>query len=213
MRQAVAVDPNYARAYEGIAYAYQIVDDALLPPVDVCPKSKEAALKAISLDDSLSEGHTDLAGIYFWYEYDFAAARREFERAIQLNPNSSFAHEYFGWLLVSTGDAARGIAEGRKALEVDPLSVESAIVLAQDLYLLRRYDEALDVVRKALDQDPDYPLAYWILGMIHLTRGHGKEAVAALEKRSSRLRRSTGVPRCSPPPTPPPETAKRPRRY
>jgi tetratricopeptide (TPR) repeat protein len=182
LRQAVAADPNYARAYEGISYAYQIAADSFVPPIEAWPKARETALKAIALDDSLSEGHTDLAAVYFWYDYDFPAAQQEFRRAIQLNPNSSFAREYYGWLLVTMGDPTDAIAEGRKALEVDPLSVESAAVLAQDLYLLRRYGEALDVLRKIMDQDPDYPLTYWVLGSVYLAQGKTKEAIAASGK-------------------------------
>jgi len=158
LRQAVAADPNYARAYEGMSYAYQVADDALMPPAEVMPKAKEAALKAIDLDASLSEAHTDLASAYLQYDYDWAAAKREFDRAIQLNPKNAFAHEYYGWLLVSTDDPAKGITEGRKSLEVDPLSVEAAVVLAQSYYLLRRYGEATDLLQKAKDQEPDYPL-------------------------------------------------------
>ncbi len=182
LRQAAAADPNYARAYEGISYAYQIADDALIPPAEAGPKSKEAALKAIALDDSLSEGHADLAGMYFWYDYDWSGARREFQRAIQLNPKSSFAHEFYGWTLTTLGDPSGGIAEGRKALEIDPLSVEAGLVLAQDFYVLKRYDEAMDVVRKGMDQDPDYPPNYWVMGMVFLTQGKTTEAVAILEK-------------------------------
>jgi len=182
LRQAIAIDPNYARAYEGMSYAYQIAADSLLPPRDVCPKSKEAAQRAIALDDSFSEGHTDLAGMYFWYDYDFPAARSEFARAIQLNPNSSPAHEYLGWFLVSLGEDTRGVAEGYKGVELDPLSVEAGAVLAIDLYLLRRYDEASDLLNKVLDQDPTYPLTYWALGMVDLERGQMQEAIAVLEK-------------------------------
>ncbi len=182
LRQAVAADPNYARAYEGISYAYQIAADSFVPPIEAWPKARETALKAIALDASLSEGHTDLAAVYFWYDYDFPAAQQEFRRAIQLNPNSSFAREYYGWLLVTMGDPTDAIAEGRKALEVEPLSVESAAVLAQDLYLLRRYGEALDVLRKIMDQDPDYPLTYWVLGSVYLAQGKTKEAIAASGK-------------------------------
>jgi serine/threonine-protein kinase len=182
LRQAIAIDPNYARAFEGISYAYQITDDSLFPPREVCPKAKEAAIKAIDLDESLSEGHTDLAGMYFWYDYDWSAGIREFRRAIQLNPNSGFAREYYGWELTSLGDTVNGIAEGRKALEADPLSVEAALVLAQDLYLSRQYTEALDLLRKALEQDPDYGLAYWTLGQTYLAQGDFKQAVAVLEK-------------------------------
>jgi serine/threonine-protein kinase len=181
-RQAVAADPNYARAYEGMSYAYQVADDALMPPAEVMPKAKEAALKAIDLDASLSEAPADLASVHLQYDYDWPAAKREFERAFELNPNSSFGHEFYGWLLVSTGDPANGIAEGRKALQLDPLSVEAAIVLAQNYYLLRRYGEAVDLLQKAKDQEPNYPLTYWVLGQVYLAQGRTKDAVASLER-------------------------------
>jgi TolB-like protein/tetratricopeptide (TPR) repeat protein len=182
LRQAVAEDPNYASGWEGISYAYQVADDAFVPPSEALPLAREAALKAIALDDSLSEGHTDLANVYFWNDYDFPAAKKEFQRAIELNPKSSFAHEDYGWLLVTMGDAEGGIAEGRKSLEVDPLSVEAAVVLAQNYYLLRRYPDALELIRKAIDQDPGYPLAYWFSGAVDLVQGKNKEAIAALTK-------------------------------
>ena len=97
-------------------------------------------------------------------------------------PKNALAHEYYGWLLVSTDDPAKGITEGRKSLEVDPLSVEAAVVLAQSNYLLRRYGEATDLSQKAKDQEPDYPLTYWVLGQVYLAQGHTEDAVAALEK-------------------------------
>ena len=78
LRQAVAEDPNYASGWEGISYAYQVADDVFLSPSEVWPPAREAALKSIALDDSLSEGHTDLAAVYFWDDYDFPAAKKNF---------------------------------------------------------------------------------------------------------------------------------------
>src|SRR5262249_25064766 len=83
LRQAVAVDPNYARAYEGISYAYEIAEDVLIPAHEAMPKAKEAARKAIELDDSLSGGHSVLGAAYFWYDYDWASGSRELQRAIE----------------------------------------------------------------------------------------------------------------------------------
>ncbi len=182
LRQAVVADPNYARAYEGMSYAYQIADDALLAPMEVMPKARAAATKAIELDDSLSEAHADLASVYFWYDYDWTAAKLEFRRAIQLDPHIAASHQNYGWALVTVGDAADGIAEGRRAVEIDPLSAEAGITLAQDLYLQRQYGEALGLLRKIIDQQPDYPPAYWSLGMVYLAQQQIKEAIAALEK-------------------------------
>ena len=116
------MDPSYALAYEGVSYAYAIVDDLLLPPNESMPRSKEAAQKAIELDGSLAEAHADLAAVHFWYDYDWPAAEREFRRAIELNPNSFLAHELYGWNLVSLGRLDEGIAESRRAQEIDPLS-------------------------------------------------------------------------------------------
>jgi len=182
LRQAVAADPNYARAYEGTSYAYQIADDVLLAPMEVMPKARAAATRASELDDSLSEAHEDLASVYFWYDYDWTAAKLEFRRAIQLNPQIPASHQNYGWALVTVGDAVNGIGEGRRAVEIDPLSAEAEITLAQDLYLQRQYGEALELVRKIINQQPDYPLAYWTLGLTYLAQGQVKEAIAALEK-------------------------------
>ena len=96
-QQAVTVDPNYALGYAGLADAYtQFSNFSDVPPREVMPKAKEAALRALSLDDGLAEAHAALGLILILYDYDFAGAEREFKRAIELNPNYATAHHFYG---------------------------------------------------------------------------------------------------------------------
>jgi len=101
--RAIDLDPNFALAYDGLAYAYATSDDFFLPPREAMPKAREAAKKALELDDTLPEAHTEMGIIDFWYEFDWSGAEREFRRAIELKPNYAHAHEYYGWYLVSAG--------------------------------------------------------------------------------------------------------------
>ena len=156
IRQAIAIDPKFALAYTGLADYYGRVDDFLLAPREAMPKAKEAAKKALEIDDTLAAAHTEMANIYFWYDWDWPAAEREYRRAIELDPNYLRAHEFYGWYLVSMGRAAEGIAEAKRAAQLDPLSSEANFVLGYDLYLARRYEEAIDQLRKTLELDSNY---------------------------------------------------------
>jgi len=86
LNQAIALDPNYALTYEGLSYYYALTNESWLSPRECMPKSKEAAQKALELDESLPEAHTELAIVYWWYDWDWATAEHEFRRAIELNP-------------------------------------------------------------------------------------------------------------------------------
>src|SRR5205085_5682355 len=123
--QAIAADPNYALAHAGVADAY-----VLLPgysggnPGDCYPKAIAAAKKALELDDTLAEARTSLALALWYYDFDFAQANREFQRAIELNPNYASAHQQYGNNTLSAlGRFNDAIAEGKRALELDPLSL------------------------------------------------------------------------------------------
>ncbi len=181
LRQAIAADPNYALAYEGLAEYYSIADDVFFPARDAEPKAKAAALKALELDDSLAQAHSALASILFWYDYDWPGAEKELRRAIELNPNLAQAHEYYGWYLTCLGLSDRGIAEGRKAKELDPLSADALVVLSQDLYLSRQYTEAAQQARGALDLGPKNFVAHVQLALIRIAQGKSKEAIAAAQ--------------------------------
>jgi eukaryotic-like serine/threonine-protein kinase len=100
LNQAIALDPKYALAYDGLSLYYDYSDDMYISPREAMPKAKQAAKKALELDGSLAEAHADLANVSYFYDWDWAAADREFRRAVELNPNLAPTHEFYSWYLV-----------------------------------------------------------------------------------------------------------------
>jgi tetratricopeptide (TPR) repeat protein len=179
--QAIALDPNYALAYDGISYYYGLVEDVVLPSSEASSKARDAALKAVELDNTLAAAHVDLGQAY-WAVFDFPAAEREYRRALDLNANYAPAHQLYGWYLVTVGRTEDGINEARRAAALDPLSAEMSSILGWDLYFVRRYDEAVTELRKCVDLDPNYWIGYWQLGQTYQQEGRFNEAIAALKK-------------------------------
>jgi Flp pilus assembly protein TadD len=182
LRQAIDADPSFALAYDGLSYAYGVADDLFMSPADSMPKAKEASRKALELDDTLPEAHVDMAVVYFFYDYDWAAADTEFRRAIELKPDYAKAHEYYGWFLVTVGRREEGVAESRKAAQLDPLSPETNSNVGQSLYQARLYDEAIDQLRKTLDMEPSYWLAHQFLGLSYEAKGDLPKAIVELKQ-------------------------------
>ena len=151
-QQAIAVDPNYALAYAGVADAYVWLPGYTAgTPRDCYPKAKAAATKALQLDDTLAEAHTTLALAIWLYDFDSAQAIREFQRAIELNPNYAIAHQQYGNnTLAALGRFDDAIGEGKRAVELDPLSLVINTDLGSDYYYARRYDEAIAQLHKTL---------------------------------------------------------------
>jgi serine/threonine-protein kinase len=182
LHRAIDMDPNFALAYDGLAYAYATSNDFFLPPHEAMPKAREAAKKALELDDTLAEAHTEMGMIDFMYEFDWSAAEREFRRAIELKPNYGHAHEYYGWYLVSAGRYGEGIEESKRARELDALSLETNAMAGQNFYFAHQYDLAIDTFRKTLDMEPNYWIARTLLGASYETKGDFSRAVAECEK-------------------------------
>lgn len=181
--QALDLDPNYAEAYAGLSYAYSVgSDDFFLSPHESMPRASEAAKKALELDDTLPEAHVEMGIVHFWYDFDWSAAEKEFLRAIELRASYAPAHEYYGWYLVCVGRFAEGIVESKRALELDPLSIEINAIVGQNLYLAHRYDEAIDQLRKTLDMEPSYWYARMFLGLSYEARGDLERAVVECQK-------------------------------
>ena len=180
--QAIALDPNYALAYDGLSAYYEYNEDMYLPPLEVMPKAKEAAMRALELDDSLAEAHMDLANYYFLFDWDWAAAEREYRRALELNPNYAQTHEFYSWFLVMVGREQEGIAEAKRAAELDPLSLEINAALGYSLYLAHRYDEAIAQLRKTVDLDPNYWVALEYLAGALEQKGESSEALQDFHK-------------------------------
>jgi len=182
--EAIARDPNYALAYAGLADSY-----ALLPaytataPRDVFPKAKAAALKALQLDDKLAEAHTALAFLLYGADLDMAGSISEFQRAIALNPNYATAHHWYGnGPLTALGRFDEAMAEGKRAVELDPLSPVINADLGQNLYNARRYDEAIAQLRKTLEIDPTFYYAHYNLGVALQLKGDVPAAIAEYTK-------------------------------
>ena len=179
IRQAIALDPNYALAYDGLAYYYEIVEDLYFPVGEVMPKAKEAARKALEIDGSIAESHVQMGNIDTMYDFDWAGAEREYKRAIEINPNYAPAHENYAWLLTAVGRMTEAVAESRRAEELDPLSTEIASFAGWWLYFARRYDEAVTQFGKCLDLDPNYPICHWELGQAYAEQRRFSDAIAA----------------------------------
>jgi serine/threonine protein kinase/tetratricopeptide (TPR) repeat protein len=181
-QQAIALDPAYALAYDGVSYYYAQIEDVTVAPTEVMPKAEQAARKAIELDDSLVEPHVEQAYNYVFYDFDWPAAEREFQRAFGLNPDYAQAHEWYGWYLISQGRFDLAIQEGQRAVELDPLSPEVRSILGLTLYFARRYDQAAVELHKTLELDPNYWIGYYYLGQVYEQQGRLDDAIAAQRK-------------------------------
>jgi tetratricopeptide (TPR) repeat protein len=180
LQQAIARDPSYALAYVGLAYYYVVNADWALPANEALPRAREAAEKALELDPSLAEAHTWLGVVHWWYDRDYAAARREFQTALTMQPELASAHAWNGQYLVAVGQVDEGLAESRRAVELDPLSPEINTFLGFTLYFARRYDEAITQLRTAVAIDPDHWFAHEWLGRTYARVGKFTEAIAEL---------------------------------
>ena len=182
--QAIARDPNYALAYSGLAEAYVILPNytAVVAPREAFSKAKAAAIKALQLDDKLAEAHTALADVLF-DDFDMAGSISEFQRAIALNPNYATAHQWYGCdPLRALGRFDEAIAEGKRAVELDPLSPVINSDLGQTLSVARRYDEAIAQFHKTLEIDPTFWVAHSALGGALERKGDLPAAIAEFTK-------------------------------
>ena len=146
------------------------------------PKAKEAALKALALDDKLAEAHASLGQIVEYYEYDFATAEREYHRALELNPNYATGHQWLAEHLSGLKRFDEAIAEIRRALDLDPLSAIINRVYADILVDARRFDEAIVQYQKTIELDPNFSTAYFFLGRAYEGKGMYDQAVEAYSK-------------------------------
>jgi tetratricopeptide (TPR) repeat protein len=159
--QALEKDPDYALAYAGIANSYSLLGAYKTNhPRESFPKAKEAALKAVALDESSAEAHTSLALVNWLWDWDWAAADGEFRRAIELDPAYVTAHHWYGLYLAEMGRFDEAVASERRALALNPLSLYVTADLSRVYFYARRYEEALKQYRKGLEMDPTFGSFY-----------------------------------------------------
>lgn len=180
--QAVAIDPKYAPPYAGLAESYVPLSYfGYMPGTEARARVVAAAGKALELDDSLAEAHTALGSAKSFYDYDWEGAEKEFRRAIELNPNYATAHSWYAQLLGSERRNDEALAEGKRALELDPLSLIINAGWGHRLARVGRYEEAAAYLNHAaLELDPNFSSTHWNLGMVYLYQKNFKAAVQEL---------------------------------
>jgi len=182
-KKAVQEDPDYAKAYAALAESYNMLGiTGVLPVTDALAQSREAATKALELDDSLSEAHSSL-GCTYMLEWDWASAGREFKRAIQLDPNLTTGNPcHYIEYLMAVGRAGAAIAEVERAQEIQPLSLFLGVMLGWVYYANQYYDRAVRQHQKVLAIDPNFAFAHWGLGMDYSQKRKYKSAIEECRK-------------------------------
>lgn len=176
--QATRLDPNYALAYADLAYAYASLGFVgVRSPNEVVHKAREAAGKALEIDDTLAEAHTSLGYIRRIYDWDWAGAERACRRAVELNPNSGGAHRGYAHYLKCVGRFDEAIAEIKRALELEPVSVLINRDVAQILYFARQYDQSIEQCHKTLELDPNMSSVYFLLSGAYEQKGLYDQAI------------------------------------
>jgi tetratricopeptide (TPR) repeat protein len=150
------------------------------PPVEVFPKAKIYAQKAIALNDKLGEGHFALGEIYYFYDWDWAAAQKELELTLQLDPQAAEKSACYVHSLDATGNSEGAITHVKRALELNPLSIGIQGELGCASYYARQYDQALTFSRQTLEMDPNFDLASYNIARAYGQKGMFREAMSAL---------------------------------
>jgi TolB-like protein/Tfp pilus assembly protein PilF len=181
-QQAIKRDPSYALAYAGLADSYLIIGAwGFLPPKEVFPRAKQAAIKALEIDDLLAEAQNALAFVKFVYDWEWQDADIAFQRAIALNPNYSTTHLYYSEYLCRMGRFDEALSEISRAQELDPLSLINSAWMAVVFIYKGEYDKAIEQSKKTLEMDPNFRPAHSYLGSAYRGKGMYENALAEYE--------------------------------
>jgi eukaryotic-like serine/threonine-protein kinase len=182
-QEALRLDPKYGAAYAGLADYYALLGLwSLGDPNDVWPRAKVAALKALQLDDTLAEAHISMGYIRIFYDWDREQARREFLRALELNPGLPAAHMSYTVYLLQTEQLQEALKEMQKAKDLDPLSALMGSGVAFIYFYMRDFEQAIAEHKKVLELDANYTYSHLGLGLAYEQKGMYSEALAMLEK-------------------------------
>jgi TolB-like protein len=167
------------------------MQDALNVQVDLVnaatmPKAKESALKAMALDDTAAEPHASLGNVLVNYDWNWAAAEKEFKRSIELKPDYATAHEWYAiHYLLNTGRLEEAVQEMKKALELEPASLIMNSFMGATLYYTGRYDEAMEQCRRTIEMDPNFAVPHWHLGLVYEQKKLFDAAIEEFKKATS----------------------------
>lgn len=173
-------DAHYSLAYSGLADCHTLLNYYGSMPAKVgISNARPAALKALEADEGLSEAHASMALVRFWYDWDWSGAEIEFERAIELNPAYATAHQWYGWYLAAMCRRDESIAEGKLALELDPLAPAINMALGKSYLFARRFADSIRQCKRTLDIDPNFIPARYFLAQAYEQAGMYKDALEA----------------------------------
>jgi tetratricopeptide (TPR) repeat protein len=165
------MDPNYTLAYAGLADSYNMLGAySSLLPKEAFPKARQAAAKALEIDQTLAEAHTSLAFIEENFDWNYPGAENRYKHALDLNPNYSTAHQWYGRLLFNKGRMDEGLIELKRAQELDPLSLVINSQLAWDYYFMPEYEKAIDQCKKVLEMDLNFAYVHAVLGRVYVQK-------------------------------------------
>ena len=181
-REAIDDDPNYAMAYTGLADSFSLLGYYFVSPREAFPRAKQAAERALELDDSLGEAHVSLAWIKCFYDWDCEDAEPEFVRGLELNSAYANGHQWYSNYLSVTGRYDEAIERIRMALELEPLSRIINANYGDWLSHVGRYEEAHEQLRQTLELDPDWALGHLFVGITYAGQGLFSEAVPHFEQ-------------------------------
>ncbi len=197
-KKAIDADRTFALAYVGLADSYLVIGGfgiSTLAPKDAYPKAREALERALEIDDTLAEAHASLGYCLANYDWNWIAAKREFNRALELKPDYAVAHHWYAFIfLAAFGRLDEAIAEMQSSLSLDPLSLPVGSNIGLVLYLARRNEEALVHFKRNLELDRSFVYTHWQIGLVYEECGRYDEAISTFRK-AIELSRTSTLPR------------------
>ena len=184
LQQAIDADPNFAPAYAGLADLYTNMASynyALMRPQEALAKVKSAAGTALRIDGSLAVAHGALAFAIYEWEWDWPSAEAEFKRAVELDPGLAGAYHWYAHYLMTMGRVEESYRAGRRGLELDPLDMPNNAHQGWHYLFLRQYPQAIELLKKTIDMDPNFPVTQWYLGLAYEKTGDLQAAIAQFE--------------------------------
>jgi len=183
LNEVILIDPKYARAYAALAECYGLEGFYhFAPPSEAYPKAKDAAYKALALDNSLAQAHVALLSALTDYDWDWDGAEREYKAAIAIDPNYAVAYQYFGYALFGAGRGREALVAMKHATELDPVSPSVLTSLAWGYFLLRQDKQAVEQCQRVLELYPNFVVTHQLLGVVYGQMGQHKQALAELSQ-------------------------------
>ena len=176
--EALRIDPDFAMALAGLADAYNLLGEySYLPPDEAYPPAKQAALKALELDDTLGEAHAALGETMHYFDWDLAASEVQFKKAIELSPGYATAHQWYAELLTNMARFEESLVHAEKAVELDPHSPIMHYEISLNYHFSERYELALEQALRDVERDPDFWVHHWGLAALYSHLGRHEEAI------------------------------------